>query len=165
VGVVGEGVTVYRVAHGRGYAHAAAVLGEGYAGVLERDGWAPYRRFGNATHQSCLAYLLRRCRELLADAERGQAKTPHAVRRILEHALAPREAYQAGAMDAATLTAEAERLGAKVDKLVAGATRYRPTAGCWTTLPGSASTCSPSCASPVSRQPTGEPNRPSAPRS
>lgn len=31
---VGEGVTVYRVAHGRGYADAAAVLGEGYAGVL-----------------------------------------------------------------------------------------------------------------------------------
>jgi transposase len=123
---VGAQVTVYRVAHGRGYADAAAVLGEGYAGVLERDGWAPYRRFENARHQSCLAHLLRRCRELLADADRGQAKTPHAVRRILENALALREAYQAGAVDAATLTAEAGRLGGKVDKLVAGATRYPP---------------------------------------
>jgi transposase len=123
---VGEGVTVYRIAHGRGYQDAAAVLGEGYAGVLERDGWAPYRRFAYATHQSCLAHLLRRCRELLADADRGQAKTPHAVRRILEHALALREAHNAGTLDAATLAAEAERLGAQIDKLVAGATRYPP---------------------------------------
>ena len=37
----GAQVTVYRIAHGRGYTDAAAVLGEGYAGVLERDGWAP----------------------------------------------------------------------------------------------------------------------------
>src|SRR5512133_472691 len=123
---VGAQVTVYRIAHGRGYADAAAVLGEGYAGVLERDGWAPYRRFQNANHQSCLAHLLRRCRELLADADRGQAKTPHAVRRILQHALALREAHQAGTVDAARLAAEAERLEAKVDKLIAGATRYPP---------------------------------------
>jgi transposase len=123
---VGEGVTVYRIAAGRGYQDAAAVLGEGYAGVLERDGWAPYRRFGNATHQSCLAHLLRRCRELVSDAVAGQAKTPHAVRRILEHALALRAARDAGTLDAATLVAEAGRLGAKVDKLVAGATRYPP---------------------------------------
>jgi transposase len=122
----GAQVTVYRIAHGRGYADAAAVLGEGYTGVLERDGWAPYRRFAYATHQSCLAHLLRRCRELLADADRGQAKTPHAVRRILEHALTLRRAHQAGALDAATLAAEAEHLGARVDKLVAGATRYPP---------------------------------------
>jgi transposase len=123
---VGAQVTVYRIAQGRGYQDAAAVLGEGYAGVLERDGWAPYRRFGNATHQTCLAHLLRRCRELLSDAVAGQAKTPHAVRRVLEHALALREAHNAGTLDAATLAAEAERLGAQIDKLVAGATRYPP---------------------------------------
>jgi transposase len=123
---VGAQLTLYRIAHGRGYADAAAVLGEGYSGVLERDGWAPYRRFEHATHQTCLAHLLRRCRELVADADRGQAKTPHAVRRILEHALALREDRDTGALDAATLAAEAERLGAKVDKLIAGATRYPP---------------------------------------
>jgi transposase len=52
---VGLHITVYRIAHGRGYDDAAAVLGEGYAGVLERDGWAPYRRFTKATHQTCVA--------------------------------------------------------------------------------------------------------------
>jgi transposase len=123
---VGAQLTLYRIAHGRGYADAEAVLGEGYSGVLERDGWAPYRRFVHATHQTCLAHLLRRCRELVADADRGQAKTPHAVRRILEHALALREDRDTGALDAATLAAEAERLGAKVDKLIAGATCYPP---------------------------------------
>lgn len=66
---VGDGVTVYRIAPGRGFDDAALVLGADYAGVLERDGWAPYRRFAAATHQTCLAHLLRRCRELLADAD------------------------------------------------------------------------------------------------
>jgi transposase len=123
---VGDQVTVYRIASGRGYQDAMKVLGADYAGVLERDGWAPYRRFAHAHHQSCLAHLLRRCRELVADADRGQARTPHAVRRILQHALTLRDARDAGAVDAITLVAEADRLGAQVDKLVAGATRHPP---------------------------------------
>jgi transposase len=123
---VGAQVTVYRIAQGRGFKDAAAILGEGYAGVLERDGWAPYRRFEHATHQSCLAHLLRRCRELIGDAVAGQAKTPHAVRRILEHALALRADRDAGALDAGQLAAEVQALEAAVDRLVAGATRYPP---------------------------------------
>jgi transposase len=66
------------------------------------------------------------CGELVADADRGQAKTPHAVRRLLAHALWLRDARDARTLDAATLAAEAGRLGAKVDKLIAGATRYPP---------------------------------------
>ena len=49
----GENVTVYLIAPGRGYEHACEILGEDYSGVLERDGWAPYRRFTNAKHQTC----------------------------------------------------------------------------------------------------------------
>src|SRR6266487_1696040 len=90
-----------------------------WVAVLERDGWAPYRTFTTATHQTCLAHLLRRCRELLADADQGQARTPHAVRRILQQALALRDAHAAGVVDAATLAAEADRLAATLDKLVA----------------------------------------------
>ena len=37
----GENVTVYLIAPGRGYEHAAEILGEDYSGVLERDGWRP----------------------------------------------------------------------------------------------------------------------------
>ena len=52
--------TVYRIQPGRGFDEAAAVLGADFAGVLVRDGWAPYRRFTAAAHQTCLAHLLRR---------------------------------------------------------------------------------------------------------
>ena len=36
--------TVYAICPGRGFDDAATVLGTDYAGVLVRDGWAPYRR-------------------------------------------------------------------------------------------------------------------------
>jgi len=46
-------VVVYQIAAGRGFHDAAVVLGADYAGVLERDGWAPYRQFAKASHQTC----------------------------------------------------------------------------------------------------------------
>jgi transposase len=122
----GQGVVVYRVAPGRGYDDAVAVLGHDYAGVLERDGWAPYRRFTKAAHQTCLAHLLRRCAELLEDAKRGQAKTPHAIRRLLQQALAVRDAGDAGQLGPVEVAAEAKRLSGAVDKLIAGRTSYPP---------------------------------------
>src|SRR5574341_178670 len=122
----GQRIVVYHIAAGRGFDDAAAVLGPAYAGVLERDGWAPYRRFAAATHQTCLAHLLRRCHELLTDAQRGQARTPHAIRRILLAALAARDARDLRRLDPADVAAEAERLGAAVDKLIAGRTCYPP---------------------------------------
>ena len=75
------GVAVYLIRAGRGYEQAAVILGEDDAGVLERDGWAPYRRSTAAQHQTCVAHLLRRCGELIADSVSGQAKirTPRAV--------------------------------------------------------------------------------------
>ncbi len=121
---VGDQLTVYRIAQGRGYQDAAAVLGEGDAGGIQRDGWAPSRRFVHAAHQTCLAYLLRRCRELVSDAVAGQAKTPHAVRRLLQRALALGDACDTGSLDPATLAAQVAGLEAAVDRLVAGATRH-----------------------------------------
>jgi transposase len=123
---VGAQVTVYRIAQGRGYADAAAVLGEGYAGTIERDGWAPCRRFQHATHQSCLAPCCGAAGSWSPTPTGGQAKTPHAVRRILEHALALREDRDAGVLEAGQLAAEVQGLEAAVDRLVAGATRYPP---------------------------------------
>ena len=90
---VGDRVTVYLIAAGRGYEQAASVLGSEFAGVLERDGWAPYRRFAHARHQTCAAHLLRRARELIADSVAGQARIPHAVRRLLLDALAVRDQF------------------------------------------------------------------------
>ena len=45
-----------RIRLGRGFDEAAAVLGADFAGVLVRDGWAPYRQFTAAAHQTCLAH-------------------------------------------------------------------------------------------------------------
>ena len=158
---VGAQVTVYRIAQGRGFKDAAAILGEGYAGVLERDGWAPYRRFEHAAHQSCLAHLLRRCRELISDAIAGQAKTPHAVRRILEHALALREDRDAAALDAGQLAAEVQALEAAVDRLVAGATRYPPNRRLLDHLARERDHLFTFLRAPACRPPTGAPSRPS----
>jgi transposase len=83
-------VTVYLIA-GRGYDDARLVLGEDFSGVLERDGWAPYRRFKQARHQTCYAHLLRRAGGLIEDSIAGQARVPHAVRRLLKDALKLRE--------------------------------------------------------------------------
>jgi hypothetical protein len=87
----GENLTVYLIATGRGFDQATEVLGDDYEGVLERDGRAPYRRFINARHQTCHAHLLRRTGELIACSVGGQARVPHAARRILKDALALRE--------------------------------------------------------------------------
>lgn len=81
--------TVYAIQPGRGYRQAAAVLGRDYAGVLVRDGWAPYRRFQAAGHQTCLAHLLRRARDLRV--AHPHARLPQRVQGILQRALALRD--------------------------------------------------------------------------
>lgn len=90
--------TVYAIQPGRGFAEAATLLGVDFAGVLVRDGWAPYRRFDQAIHQTCLAHLLRRCRILIRD-HRERRFAPR-VQRILQHALAVRDRYQQGRVSA-----------------------------------------------------------------
>ena len=37
-----------------------------------RDGWSIYRQFIHALHQTCLAHLLRRCREMILVARSGK---------------------------------------------------------------------------------------------
>jgi transposase len=90
--------TVYRIQAGRGFAEAAAVLGADFDGVLVRDGWAPYRQFSAAAHQTCVAHLLRRCRLVAGDHARTTFATD--VQAILQHALAVRDAHQAGEVSA-----------------------------------------------------------------
>jgi transposase len=86
--------TVYRIRRGRGFRDAASVLGPDFAGGLGRDGWAPYRQFTKAFHQSCVGHLLRRCRTLQHDHPR--ARFPPRVARILQHALDVRDRRAAG---------------------------------------------------------------------
>ncbi len=119
----GENLTVYLIAPGRGFEHACEVLGENYSGVLERDGWAPYRRFTHAKHQTCHAHLLRRTGELIADSVAGQARVPHAARRILKDALALRDQHDQDVIDAEEFGLRVIDLNERTDKLL----QTRPT--------------------------------------
>ena len=122
----GENVTVYLIAPGRGYEYAAEVLGDDYSGVLERDGWAPYRRFTNAKHQTCAAHLLRRTGELIADSVAGQARVPHAARRILKDALALRDQRDQDVIDADEFGLQVRELGERTDRLLQMRPRHEP---------------------------------------
>jgi transposase len=86
--------TVYAIQQGRGFTQATAVLGDDYAGVLQRDGWAPYRQFVHALHQTCLAHLLRRCRTMMLDHP-AHPFAPQ-VNALLRAALTTRDRHRAG---------------------------------------------------------------------
>jgi len=116
---VTDTVTVYAIQPGRGFAQAAAILGEDFAGILVRDGWAPYRQFEQAEHQSCLAHLLRRCHENLETAQRGAARVPHAVQRLLQRGLALRNRRDQGTLAGHGLAVARGRLQADMDRLLA----------------------------------------------
>ena len=119
----GEDATVYLVASGRGYEEAKVILGEDFSGVLERDGWAPYRRFELARHQTCYGHLLRRTSEMIADSLAGQARVPHALRRILLDGLALRDQRDEEIIDAEEFELKVTELERRADELL----RMRPT--------------------------------------
>lgn len=96
---VGDGVTVYLIAEGRGFAQAAPVLGGDFAGVIVRDGWASYRKFTLATHQTCLAHLLRRAHAMIEAGGDQPLGVPRRLRSLLKDALALRDAQKAGDLE------------------------------------------------------------------
>jgi len=107
-------VTVYAIEHGRGYAEAEKTLGADYAGVIGADGWAPYRRFSHALLQTCLAHLLRRCKEMLETATRGGVRFPRKVKGILKDALELRDRRDAGTISTHGLCIAKGRLEARM---------------------------------------------------
>jgi transposase len=112
--------TVYLIARGRGFGEASSILGKEYAGTLVADGWAPYRRFVHARHQTCLAHLLRRCRELLETAQGGAVRFPRRVQEILQSALAVRDQRQAGTISPQDVQIAKGQLAVQMDRLLSG---------------------------------------------
>src|SRR5215475_7867892 len=107
-------VTVYAILPGRGYEQAAAILGAAYDGFLIHDGWAPYYRFQFALHQSCLAHLLKRCREMAQIASPSALTFPRAVEDLLETSLGLRDRYEQGEISERGLSIATGRLEAKL---------------------------------------------------
>lgn len=110
------GITVYSIQPGRGYEQAAAVLGKDFDGFLVRDGWAVYRRFTRAEHQTCVAHLLRRCREMMEVARPGEAKLPRAIKAILQHSLELRDRRDRNQIGERGLAIAQGRLEARLDR-------------------------------------------------
>lgn len=117
--VVTDEITFCEILPGRGFAEAASILGAEYAGWLIHDGWVVYYKFLKAAHQSCVAHLIRRCRDMAAVATPTAALFPLAVQQLLEEGLALRDRYLAQKISLRGLWTATGRLEAKLDRLLA----------------------------------------------
>jgi transposase len=116
--VSGE-VTVYAILPGRGFAQAASILGENYAGFLNHDGWRPYYRFADAFHQTCVSHLIRRCKDMIETASAWAARFPQAVMQTLVEGLTLRDRYEREEISWHGLQVAAGRLAAQMDRWLA----------------------------------------------
>src|SRR5215472_10678822 len=115
-----EEVTVYMIEPHRGYAEAAAFLGEDWDGFLVHDGARCFYGFEQALHQSCLEHLIRRCREMIQIASPAAAQFPLAVKTLLQQGLRLRDRYQQGEISLHGLAVASGRLEARLDRLLDG---------------------------------------------
>ncbi len=111
-------VTVYAILPGRGYEQSIRILGAEYDGFLTHDGWAPYYRFQFAFHQSCLAHLLKRCREMALIASLAALAFPRTVEDLLETSLELRDRYAHGEISERGLSIATGKLEAKLDRML-----------------------------------------------
>jgi len=111
-------VTVYAILPGRGYEQSVMILGAAYDGFLIHDGWAPYYRFRFAFHQSCLAHLLKRCREMAQIASPAALAFPRAVEHLLQSGLKLRDRQERGEISSHGLRTATGKLEAKLDRML-----------------------------------------------
>jgi len=116
--LLSQQVTVYVIEAHRGYAEAAAILGEDYAGFLLHDGARCFYGFAQAFHQSCLEHLIRRCREMIQIASPAAAQFPLAVKTLLQQGLRLRDRHEAGSVSAHGLAVATGRLESQLDGLL-----------------------------------------------
>jgi transposase len=114
---VSDKVVAYLIASQRGFAASSRVIPEDYDGILIHDGFKSYDRFWDATHQTCLAHLLVRSREMLEVATRGAVIFPRKVQDILHEALEIRDRRDAGQIQPQTAARHARRLEKQMVKL------------------------------------------------
>lgn len=120
----GSRTTVYEIEKGRGYEEAASLLGEGYGGVIGSDGWAPYRRFQNATRQACLSHLLRRCGEMQETATGAAVRFPRAVKQVLKRAFEIRDERDDGRLSREQVERARRELERQIGRLLEGTFRH-----------------------------------------
>lgn len=82
------------------------------------DAYATDGGFRLATHQQCVAHLLKRCRELQEGATAGAVRFPRAVKQLLKRSLAARDRYLATDMTLTGLRAWATKFTDALQRLV-----------------------------------------------
>jgi len=115
---VTEKFTVYRILPGRGFDQAAQILGADYSGFLNHDGLRLYYGFLQAFHQSCLAHLLRRCRDMMKTLSGPACRFPFDVQNLLEKALDLRDRYRLSEISERGLAVATGRLESWLDRLL-----------------------------------------------
>ena len=86
--------TLYVIRPSRGQDVLDEVLGLDYAGQLTHDGWAPYAGLTRATHQPCLAHLMRRAHDLLEQGTPATRWFPRRVQELLQEGLGLRDRWR-----------------------------------------------------------------------
>jgi transposase len=116
--VTNMAVTVYAILRGRGFEQASSILGEDYDGVIGSDGWSIYAKFDHATRQTCLAHLLRRCREMLETAPRPVAEYVNQIKQVLQDAIALRDRFRSENISPRRFQTERREIHARMDQLL-----------------------------------------------
>jgi transposase len=116
--LVGPEATAYVIDPTRSGDVAADILGLDYAGTMIHDGWSPYDRFHEASHQQCLRHLLRRADEMGAAATRGAVCFPRRVAELLRTGLDLRDRHAAGEISRHGLAVARGRLENQLSDLI-----------------------------------------------
>ena len=100
---VGQRATCYAIEADRSADALEAVIGLDWAGQMTHDGFSSYDRFSAATHQQCIGHVLRRTRELLAQATRGAVHYPRRLIALVTEAIHLRNRHLQGEVSARQL--------------------------------------------------------------
>jgi len=115
---VGQDATLYDIEPSRGFDVIERALGADFAGILGRDGWAPYNRLEQATHQLCNGHLIRRASLLEELNQAGGVRFPRDLKNVLQRGLALRDARDEGRLEEPALLTEASNLEWDLDLLI-----------------------------------------------
>jgi transposase len=110
-------VTCYTIEADRSADALEGVIGIDWAGQMTHDGFSSYDRFPQATHQQCLGHVLRRARELAAQATRGAVHYPRRLIALLTEAIHLRNRHRRGEESAEALQGARASFDARLERL------------------------------------------------
>jgi transposase len=111
------GAVAFHIDRFRGFDGSSQLIPEDYIGTMIHDGYKPYLRYFEATHQTCLGHLLRRSHEILEKATGGAVVFPRKIKAILQESLALRDQRDAGEITPKQAAKKAQTLKVEVRRL------------------------------------------------